>query len=87
MKLSLRLRVLLLLVGINTAVAAFTFWFALNKTIENSEKGTLEVAAQFVENVTDHINPARGLNVARILEWPTLWSRPLPRYSRSAPGR
>jgi signal transduction histidine kinase len=66
-RLSLGMRVLLLLVAINGAVVALTFGYAARKI-------SPLLAAELVQTVSNTIQPGGGANVARILEWPD-WSQ------------
>ncbi|MCC6405949.1 MAG: HAMP domain-containing histidine kinase [Planctomycetes bacterium] len=74
MKLSLRKRVLLLLVAINAAVAALLFGYFTPEVAKSYEAGALSMGEDLVYTIRGTIDPRGSVNAARILSWPN-WSQ------------
>lgn len=70
MNLSLRKRVLLILVAVNAAVAALLFGYLTPEVARFWRAGALQVSQDVVYAVRGTIQPQGRLNVARILQWP-----------------
>ncbi|MCE9593535.1 MAG: HAMP domain-containing histidine kinase [Planctomycetes bacterium] len=74
MNLSLRKRVLLLLIAINAVVAGLLFGYFTPEVAKSYEAGALSVGEDLVYTIRGTIDPKGSVNVARILAWPN-WSQ------------
>ncbi|MCK6448884.1 MAG: HAMP domain-containing histidine kinase [Planctomycetes bacterium] len=74
MNLSLRKRVLLLLVAINAAVAGVLFGYFTPELAKSYEAGALAMGEDLVYTIRGTIDPKGSVNAARILSWPN-WTQ------------
>ncbi len=74
LRLSLRLRVLLLVVAVNVAVVGAESWVLSGQLARQSRQDALDLAEEFVYTLREKLQPEGSLNVGPLLSWPS-WDR------------
>ncbi len=74
LRLSLRLRVLLLVIAVNVAVVGAETWVLSGQLARQSRQDALDLAEEFVYTLREKLQPQGSLNVGPLLSWPS-WDR------------